>query len=240
MPLLGYRRRHLRDIPRLGRIIAVASRHGFGHLVEQLGLERFFSLGRRMVTFKKPPPLGHRISAPERLRLMFEDLGPTFIKFGQVLACRPDMLPIEYARELLKLTDSVAPFPSAEAQKIIEQELHAPINSIFKDFDNAPVAAASIAQVHRAWLLDGRVVMVKVQRPDIDRIIERDISIMRGIADLIEARVPEMAPYNVPGIVDEFARTNNGKLDFNTAAADALQLRRNLLQNNILYIPQVH
>src|SRR5512143_4368578 len=154
MPLLGYRRRHLRDIPRLGRIIAVASRHGFGHLVEQLGLERFFSLGRRMVTFKKPPSLAHRISTPERLRLMFEDLGPTFIKFGQVLACRPDMLPLEYSREFLKLTDSVAPFPSVEARRIIEEDLKAPIDRSFTSFDDRPVAAASIAQVHRAELPD--------------------------------------------------------------------------------------
>ncbi len=240
MSLLSFRRRHFRDIPRIGRIIAVASRHGFGHLVEQMGLQRFVSFGRRIVSFKKPPSLEHRVSAPERLRLMFEELGPTFIKLGQVLACRPDMLPIEYARELLKLTDSVAPFPSAEAQKIIEQELHAPINSIFKDFDNAPVAAASIAQVHRAWLLDGREVMVKVQRPDIDRLIERDISIMRGIADLIEARVPEMAPYNIPGIVDEFARTINRELDFFIEAANALQLRNNFEHSDVLYIPQVY
>jgi len=86
--------------------------------VEQLGLQRFFSLSRRIVSFEKPS-LAHRISMPERLRMMFEDLGPTFIKFGQVLACRPDMLPIEYSREFLKLTDSVAPFPSAEVTKII-------------------------------------------------------------------------------------------------------------------------
>ena len=117
MPLLGFRKRHLRDIPRIGRIIAVASRHGFGHLVEQLGLQRFISFGRRIVSFKKNPPLAHRITAPERLRLMFEDLGPTFIKFGQVLACRPDMLPLEYSREFLKLTDSVAPFPFRRSEK---------------------------------------------------------------------------------------------------------------------------
>src|SRR5512146_318386 len=156
MSLLGYRRRHLRDLPRIGRIIAVASRHGFGYLVEQLGLQRFFSFGRRIVSFKKPPPLAHRIGAPERLRLMFENLGPTFIKFGQVLACRPDMLPLEYSRELLKLTDSVAPFPSAEARQIIEEDLKAPIESIFTSFDDRPVAAASIAQVHRATLPGGR------------------------------------------------------------------------------------
>src|SRR5512143_4293689 len=169
MPLLGYRRRHLRDLPRIGRIIAVASRHGFGHLVDQLGLQRFFSFGRRIVTFKKTSPFVPPIGAPERLRLMFENLGPTFIKFGQVLACRPDMLPLEYSREFLKLTDSVAPFPSSEARKIIEEDLKAPIDRIFTSFDDKPVAAASIAQVHRAGLPDGSEVMVKVQRPHIDR-----------------------------------------------------------------------
>jgi ubiquinone biosynthesis protein len=239
MPLLGYRRRHLRDIPRIGRIIAVASRHGFGQLVEELGLQRFISLGRRIVSFKKPPPLAHRITTPERLRLMFENLGPTFIKFGQVLACRPDMLPLEYSREFLKLTDSVAPFPSAEARKIIEEDLKAPVDSIFASFDDNPAAAASIAQVHRAVLHDGREVMVKVQRPHIVRMIERDISIMRWLAELIEARVPEMAPYNIPGIVDEFARTIMRELDFFIEASNAVQLRKNFETSAILYVPQV-
>src|SRR5208283_2716146 len=133
MSLFGFRRRYLRDIPRIGRIIAVASRHGFGYLVEEMGLQRFFSLGMRTVTFQKSPSLAHlrRIGAPERLRMMFEDLGPTFIKLGQVLACRPDMLPLEYSREFLKLTDSVSAFPSAEAKKIIEEDLKAPINALF-------------------------------------------------------------------------------------------------------------
>jgi ubiquinone biosynthesis protein len=240
MPLLGPRRRHFRDIPRIARIIAVASRHGFGHLVEQMGLQRFFSLGRRIVTFKTPPSLEHRLSAPERLRLMFEELGPTFIKLGQVLACRPDMLPIEYSRELTKLTDAVAPFPSKRAKEIIEQDLHGPVARIFAAFDDVPVAAASIAQVHRATLLDGTEVMVKVQRPDIDEIIDRDISIMRGIADLIESRVPELAPYNVPGIVDEFAHTIKKELDFFIEAANAAQLRNNFDKSDVLYIPRIY
>jgi len=240
MSLLGRKRGHLRDIPRIGRIIAVASRHGFGHLVEQLDLQRFFSLGRRIVTFKKPSPLAHHISAPERLRLMFEDLGPTFIKLGQVLACRPDMLPLEYSREFLKLTDSVAPFPFLEAKKIIEEDLKAPLGATFTSFDDVPVAAASIAQVHRATLHDGREVMVKVQRPHITRIIERDISIMRWLADLIETRVPEMAPYNVRGIVDEFSRTIKRELDFFIEASNAIQLRNNFQRSTVLYIPEVY
>ncbi len=240
MPFLGFRKRHFRDLPRIGRIIAVASRHGFGHLVEQLGLQRFFSLGRRIVAFKKPPLLAHRISAPERLRLMFEDLGPTFIKLGQVLACRPDMLPIDYSREFLKLTDSVAPFPSGEAKKIIEEDLKAPIGSLLASFDDMPVAAASIAQVHRATLHDNSEVMVKVQRPHIVHTIERDISIMRWLADLIEAQIPEMAPYDVPGIVDEFARTIKRELDFFIEASNAAQLRKNFHHSSVLYVPRIY
>ena len=240
MPLFGFRTKNFRDIPRIGRIIAVASRHGFGHMVEQMGLQRFFSLGRRIVTFKQPPPLVHRISAPERLRMMFEDLGPTFIKFGQALASRPDMLPLEFSREFLKLTDSVAPFPSVESRKIIEEDLKAPIESIFASFEDVPSAAASIAQVHRATLRDNSSVMVKVQRPHIVRIIERDISIMRWFAELIETRVPDMRPFNVPGIVEEFARTIKRELDFFIEASNAIQLRKNFEHSAVLHIPRVY
>ncbi len=240
MALLGFRRRHLRDIPRIGRIIAVASRHGFGHLVEQTGLQRFISLGRRLVTFKKPPSPGHPLTTPERLRFMFEELGPTFIKFGQVLACRPDMLPLEYSRELLKLTDSVAPFPAATARTIIAEDLGAPVEKLFASFDDTPVAAASIAQVHRAVLADGRGVMIKVQRPSIDRLIERDISIMQWLAVLLDAHVPELAPFDTPGIVEEFARTIRRELDFFIEASNAVQLRRNFAGSDVLYVPEVH
>jgi ubiquinone biosynthesis protein len=242
MSLLGFKSGNLRDLPRIGRIIAVASRHGFDHLVEQMGLQRFFSLSKRLVTFQKQPTLTHlqRIGVPERLRMMFEDLGPTFIKLGQVLACRPDMLPLEYSREFLKLTDSVAPFPSSESKKIIEEELKAPIRDIFMSFDDMPVAAASIAQVHRATLLDGREVMVKVQRPNIIRVIERDISIMRWFSHLIETRVPEMQPYNVRGIVDEFAHTIRREVDFFIEASNATQLRKNFEHSTLLYIPKIY
>jgi ubiquinone biosynthesis protein len=240
MSLFSFRTKNFRDIPRIGRIIAVASRHGFGHLVEQMGLQRFFSLGRRIATFKQPPPLVHRIGAPERLRMMFEDLGPTFIKLGQALASRPDMLPLEFSREFQKLTDAVAPFSSAESRKIIEEELKAPIESIFASFDDVPSAAASIAQVHRATLRDNSPVMVKVQRPHIDRIIERDISIMRWFAELIEAQVPDMRPFNVPGIVEEFARSIKRELDFFIEASNAIQLRKNFENSSVLYVPKIY
>ncbi|OGW51322.1 MAG: hypothetical protein A2078_13745 [Nitrospirae bacterium GWC2_57_9] len=241
MSLLGFWRRHYRDIPRVRQIIMVASRHGFGHLIEQLGLQRFVSFGRRMLVFrKKRPPEGPVRTTPERLRIMFEELGPSFIKFGQVLSCRPDLLPVEYARELCKLTDSVSPFPFEQAKEIIEHDLGAPLDLLFQEFDPAPVAAASIAQVHKAVLRDGSEVMVKVQRPHIDRVIERDISILAGIAQLMEAYLPEIAVHNPRGIVAEFSRTINRELDFFTEAANAARLRQNFEQSNELYIPRVH
>ncbi len=240
MSFLGFWRRHYRDIPRVRHILLVASRHGFGHLIEQTGLQRFVSLGRRFFAFRKPPVIGHPLVAPERLRLLFEELGPTFIKLGQVLACRPDLLPLEYARELAKLTDSVAPFPFDDARAIIEQDLHAGLDDLFVQFSRTPVAAASIAQVHGAALHDGREVMVKVQRPNIDRIIERDISILRGIASLLDTHVRELQLYNLPGIVDEFARTINRELDFFIEGSNAQRLRRNFERSEDLHIPEIY
>jgi ubiquinone biosynthesis protein len=241
MSLLGFWRRHYRDIPRVRQIILVASRHGFGHLIEQLGLQRFVSLGRRMLTLRKGPSHpGERRTAPERLRLMFEELGPSFIKLGQVLSCRPDLLPVEYANELSKLTDSVSPFPFEQAREIIEQDLGAPLTALFLEFDPVPVAAASIAQVHKATLLDGNEVMVKVQRPHIERIIDRDISILQGIAELMESYVPEMAVHNPRGIVAEFSRTIHRELDFFTEAANANRLRHNFEGSTILAVPKVY
>jgi len=239
MSLFGFWRRHYRDIPRIRRIIAVASRHGFGHLVAQMGLQKFVSFGRLVLTFRRAPALEHRMRAPERLRLVFEELGPSFIKLGQVLACRPDMLPLEYAAELSKLTDSVAPFPFTEAKEIIEKDLGKSLGDIFAAFDPLPVAAASIAQVHGARLKDGSEVMVKVQRPDIDLIIEKDINILRGIAELMEAHFPEMRVYNPVGIVEEFSRSITRELDFFIEAANAAILRKNFDKSAILYVPRV-
>ncbi len=241
MSLLGFWRRHYRDIPRVRQIIMVASRHGFGQLIEQLGLQRFVSFGKRVLSFKKgPPPAEQRRGAPERLRIMFEELGPSFIKFGQVLSCRPDLLPVEYAGELCKLTDSVSPFPFEQAKEIVEGDLGGPLDAFFLEFDAVPVAAASIAQVHKAVLLDGSEVMVKVQRPNIDRIIDRDVSILKGIAELMEAYVPEIAVHNPRGIVDEFSRTINRELDFFIEASNAVRLRRNFEGSTVLYVPRIH
>lgn len=240
MSLFSFWRRHYRDIPRIRQIIAVLSRHGFGHLVERMGLQRFISVGRRLITFKRGPASEHRLNAPERFRMVFEELGPSFIKLGQVLACRPDMLPIEYAKEFCKLTDSVSPFPFADARRIIESERNASLHTLFSEFAPVPVAAASIAQVHRARLIDGTEVMVKVQRPDIEDSIERDISILRGLADLVQEHIPEMAVYNPRGVVEEFSRSIRKELDFYIEASNAQQMRSNFAKSDLLYVPKIH
>ncbi len=170
---------------------------------------------------------------------MFEELGPSFIKLGQLLACRPDLIPLEYARELSKLTDSVSPFPFSEVRKIIEQELGGPASAFFAEIDPHPMAAASIAQIHRARLFDGRDVIIKVQRPNIEKIIRRDISILEVIAELAETYAPDLAVYNPSGIVEEFGKTINRELDFVVEAANAARLRKNFRDSAVLYVPEV-
>lgn len=240
MSRLSFLRRHFRDLPRFSQIMALASKHGFGHFLEQAGLQKFISFGKRVLFFRKELPEEHRLSAPQRLRMLFEELGPSFIKFGQLLACRPDMLPIDYAQELCKLTDSVPPFPFEQAKEIIEKDLKAPLTALFIEFDPVPLGAASIAQVHRAMLPGGQSVIVKVQRPHIQGIILKDISILRGIAEMMEQYIPEMRVYNPRGIVEEFSRTIRKELDFIIEASNAVRLRKNFEGNSVLYVPQVY
>jgi len=190
MSFLGFWSDHYRDIPRVRQILLVRRATGSATSSSRpVCSASCHSAGAWSRSGNsRCPAIG--LSAPGRLRSMFEELGPTFIKLGQVLACRPDLLPLEYAKELAGLTDSVAPFPFAEARDIIEKDLGAPLGSLFASFEPKPIAAASIAQVHQAVLPDGREVMVKVQRPNIEENITRDISILRGIAQLIDTHVP--------------------------------------------------
>ena len=183
--------RRYRDIGRLRHIAQVFLKHGFGHLITQIGLHWSVPFRRRWAQATYEPPPGAD-NAPVRLRRAFEELGPTFIKFGQVLSGRPDLVTTPYAEEFKKLRDEVPPFSFAASKKIVEAELGAPLSELFASFDEAPVAAASIAQVHNAVLADGSEVVVKVRRPGIEKTIETDISILSGIAHLLEKHVPEL------------------------------------------------
>ncbi|WP_414040238.1 ubiquinone biosynthesis regulatory protein kinase UbiB [Acidithiobacillus sp. M4-SHS-6] len=177
----------------------------------------------------------------ERLRQALETLGPTFIKLGQMLSTRRDLLPDYITQELAKLQDAVPPFSSEEARKIIEAALGKPVPSIFAEFDPQPAAAASIAQVHFGVLKDGREVAIKVRRPGLRRVIDQDLAILGLLADLAERYSQEGRRLRVRAVVAEYAKTLRGELDLLREAANASQLRRNFAaEPNLLYVPEIY
>jgi ubiquinone biosynthesis protein len=223
---------------RLQRIINVFLRHGFGRIVDQIHLGRYIPFSRRLKTFGQWPALKGP-SVPERLRTAFAELGPSFVKFAQLLSSRPDLITTRYANELKKLQDEVPPFPFSVVERMIEEELGMPINRIFLDFTEKPIAAASIAQVHMATLLDGSDVIVKVQRPDIKEQIETDIDILTTVSKLMEKYIPESRFFNPTGIVEEFSKTVTKELDFTLEGKNCQRFGRNFEQNPHVYIPKI-
>ncbi|OBS08384.1 ubiquinone biosynthesis regulatory protein kinase UbiB [Acidihalobacter prosperus] len=175
-----------------------------------------------------------------RIRRALEDLGPIFIKFGQMLSTRRDLLPDDIALELARLQDHVPPFPGAQARQLIEQAYGRPIAEIFRTFEDEPMASASIAQVHGAVLHDGREVVVKVVRPEIDRVIRRDLALLHAIADLAHRYWPEARRLRPREVVDEYEKTVLDELDLFREAANGSQLRRNFERSDQLYIPEIY
>jgi ubiquinone biosynthesis protein len=175
-----------------------------------------------------------------RVRKTLEDLGPIFVKFGQILSTRQDLLPDDIAEELARLQDRVAPFPGEQARKIVELAFQQPIEDIFHRFDEHPLASASIAQVHAATLKSGEDVVVKVLRPGIEKVIGRDVSLLRYIAGLAERYWREGRRLRPREIVAEFEKTLYDELDLLREAANASQLRRNFNDTGLLYVPEVY
>jgi ubiquinone biosynthesis protein len=231
--------RTYRSARRLQQIINVFLRYGFGQIIDQIHLGRYIPFKKRLKAFGVWPALKGP-SVPERLRMAFADLGPTFIKLAQVLSSRPDLITTQFADEFKKLQDEVPPFPAQEAKAIIEEEIKLPLNKMFSYFGDSPLAAASIAQVHRAELLDGSDVVVKVQRPDIREQIESDINILTTIARLLDKYVPESRFFNPTGIVEEFSKTVRKEMDFVEEARNCSRFRRNFEKNPDIYIPRVY
>ncbi len=180
------------------------------------------------------------MGAPVRLRRALEELGPTFIKFGQILSTRPDVLPPEFIEELSKLQDAVPPAPTPLILAAIEAELGRPPHAIFATFDETPLAAASLAQVHPATLPDGTEVVVKVQRPDIRPQIETDLEILMDLARLAQRHTPLGQIYDLEDIADDFAYTLRNELDYRREGRNADRFRRNFQDEPHLYIPKVY
>src|SRR3972149_2415456 len=184
---------------------------------------------------------GHRAKGTraERLRMALEDLGPLFVKLGQLLSTRRDMLPEDIADEFAKLQDCVPPFPGPEARRIIEKAFGKSINEIFVEFNETPLASASVAQVHAATLKDGRKMIVKVVRPGIIKIIRRDLGLMDFLARQAERYSEDGRNMRPTNVVSELHKTLMHELDLMREAANASQLRRNFAQSDTLYVPAV-
>lgn len=223
--LIPRRWRRYREISR------ILLRHGFGSLLEMARPRR--GLFRWPGPPGAPPPARH-------LCLALEELGPTFIKLGQILSTRSDLIPPAYVAELVRLQDRVAPFPFAQVRRQVEGELGAPLERLFATFEETPLAAASLSQVHAATLPTGEEVVVKVQRPGIQEVIALDLDILRRLARLLEQRLPQAELYDPCGIVEEFAYTLNGELDFVREGRNAERFRRNFSDFPYLYIPRVY
>jgi len=228
LPIRGVR--HLRRFQQIAQILA---RHGFGELLDLLGAAPVFPLARAL---RRRPSLG----PPQRLRMALEELGPTFVKLGQVLSTRPDLLPPAYIAELARLQDTVPPEPWEPVRAQLEAELGAPVEEVFATLDPEPIAAASLAQVHAATLPDGAEVVVKVQRPDIEATINVDLDILADVARLLQTRTPLGELYDLPGIVEEFAATLRAELDFYREGHNADRFRANFADEPYLYIPKVY
>ncbi|WP_421843577.1 ubiquinone biosynthesis regulatory protein kinase UbiB [Marinobacter algicola] len=184
--------------------------------------------------FPKP-----KLDRGDRLRLAFEELGPVFVKFGQILSTRRDLLPDDMALSLKHLQDRVPPFPGHVAQGIIEKSLGAPVSELFAEFSREPMASASVAQVHAATLLDGREVVVKVIRPGIERVIRQDLALMYMMAGLLERYWSEGRRLHPVEVVADYDSTIHDELDQQREAANASQLRRNFENSSLIYIPSI-
>ncbi len=225
------------DIVRLREIAEVLLRNGLGFLAEQLDLTRFVPRWKQRTAVDTR---AEQRSVPERVRLTIEQLGPTFIKLGQILSTRPDLLPPDYIDELSKLLDTAPPVPSEEILAELEQELGASPTQLFKHFELEPIASASIGQAHRAVLHNGESVIVKVQRPGIQRIVEADLDLLARQARFLENRLALAREYRIAALVDEFSRTLRDELDYAHEGRNTDRLRRNSKGDPRVLVPWVH
>jgi ubiquinone biosynthesis protein len=226
-----------RTLGRMSEIAQVAVRHGFGYWLETHKLTDLLPWPRPPATVEAEPSPTQR---GRHLREMLDELGPTFVKFGQLLSTRPDIVPPDIITELRALQDDVTPFAFAEVERVVREELELPIEKLFTSFEETPMAAASIGQVHRAVLPNGKRVAVKVQRPDAPRQIEADLQLLYQAARIAKERVRALDFIDARELVDEFARSIRHELDYRLEARNAQTFHRNFAGHPHVRIPHVY
>lgn len=228
----------LRNLGRTREIVTILLNHGFGDVVERLRLTPYRRWWRRVI-LRRPEP-APRLTVAQRIRQALEELGPTFIKFGQVVSTRPDLVPAPIIAELEKLQEQVPPFSGTVAIRILESELGAPISKLFAEFETEPVAAGSLGQVHRAMHFDGHSLAVKIRRPNVIRDVERDLSLMLEMAVLIERHLPEAEIFDPVGLVNQFARSIRREINFAREGRTMDEFRRLFRNDATLFVPAVY
>ncbi len=228
--------RNKKELERVARILSVVAKFELGNFTNRIPVkDKSYA---RLSQKEKEEIL--KKSRPERVRLMLEELGTTFVKFGQILGTRADIVGEDYASELSRLQDGMKPFPAEQAKRIIKDELGKPVDELFSSFDDRPMASASIAQVHLATLKSGKRVAVKVQRPGIEDTINEDIRIMYYLAHMAQERIPESRKYDPVYLVSEFERSILKELDFLREARNAEHLREDFKKDRWVYIPKIY
>ncbi len=227
-------RKRYRHLHRYRDVANVLAKYGLGLLVDQLNLKELIS--RK----EQGGELVEKMSVPQRVRDVLAELGPTFIKLGQILSTRPDLIPHDYVREFEKLQDQVPPFASEIAEKLIQTELGKPVIEMFSGFDPSPIGSASIGQVHRARLKSGEEVIIKAQRPDINNVIETDLEILFDLARILESRTAWGKIYRLVDVVEEFAGAIREEMDYTLEGRNADRFRKNFTDDNNVVIPRVY
>lgn len=239
---IGRLNRTYKNFQRMQTIINVMFKHGFGHFIERLNLQNLISYSKitNLVLRNDSSKVQEQFTFSERFRMALEELGPTFVKFGQILSARPDFVPPDMITELKKLQEQVPSFSFNLVEEQIRSEFGQNIGDLFATFERKPLASASIAQVHEASLIDGSLVVVKVQRPNIDVIIDTDVHILMNLALLLERYIPESKTYQPVAIVEEFSRAIRRELDFNLEAANTARFYHNFFHDETVRIPLVY
>ena len=222
---------------RYRQIATVLAQHGLGVLIDILGLGRLVDFRLRLLG--RPRRTNH-YSTPERVRMVLEELGTTFMKLGQILSTRSDLLPPEYQHELAKLQDQAPPLPCAVVQQILVKELGGPVERYFAGFDLKPLAAASIGQVHAATRLDGTEVIIKIRRPGVIEQVEQDLEILTNLASTANRRWTQASQYDLVGLAQEFAQTLRAELDYIREGHSAERFAANFAGNTSIHIPRVY
>lgn len=229
--------KHMRHLNRYKDIVVAFSKNGLGYVMRELGLHDLHILPRKN---KQEKPVNDGPSLGVRIRRVLEELGPTFVKFGQVMSTRPDLLPEDIINELEKLQATVPPFSFEKAKAIIEKELNQPIEDLFVRFDEEPIAAASIGQVHRAKLPSGEEVAVKVQRPEISEKIDVDFEILTEMAALAELRLDWAKQYRLKDVIEEMKDTLNLELDYTIEAHNMIKIGDQFKEDERVIVPKAY